>query len=207
MKEKNMKTKANLIRVLTALLLLCLLCGCGASQREWIPVNTKAAARAQSPTAGNDAAALPTAQESAQPEGNAAPESGTPDAAAHTQTTAAAQTESDDPHPSRTADSSEPHPSTAAPTERLSETEAVPIPDETESEHASPPDRAHSAEPAQTESGQGKITYVANTNSKKFHSPGCSSVTDMKASNRWDFTGTREELIAMGYEPCKRCKP
>ena len=207
MKEKNMKTKANLIRVLTALLLLCLLCGCGASQREWIPVNTKAAARAQSPTAGNDAAALPTAQEIAQPEGNAAPESGTPDAAAHTQTTAAAQTESDDPHPSPTAASSEPHPSTAAPTERLSETEAVPIPDETESEHASPPDRAHSAEPAQTESGQGKITYVANTNSKKFHSPGCSSVTDMKASNRWDFTGTREELIAMGYEPCKRCKP
>ena len=207
MKEKNMKTKANLIRVLTALLLLCLLCGCGASQREWIPVNTKAAARAQSPTAGNDAAALPTAQESAQPEGNAAPESGTSDAAAHTQTTAAAQTESDDPNPSPTAASSEPHPSTAAPTERLSETEAVPIPDETESEHASPPDRAHSAEPAQTESGQGKITYVANTNSKKFHSPGCSSVTDMKASNRWDFTGTREELIAMGYEPCKRCKP
>ena len=207
MKEKNMKTKANLIRVLTALLLLCLLCGCGASQREWIPVNTKAAARAQSPTAGNDAAALPTAQESAQPEGNAASESGTPDAAAHTQTTAAAQTESDDPHPSPTAASSEPHPSTAAPTERLSETEVVPIPDETESEHASPPDRAHSAEPAQTESGQEKITYVANTNSKKFHSPGCSSVTDMKASNRWDFTGTREELIAMGYEPCKRCKP
>ena len=206
-----MKTKANLIRVLTALLLLCLLCGCGASQREWIPVNTKAAARAQSPTAGNDAAALPSDEDrrGAQPEGNAAPESGTPDAAAHTQTTAAAQTESDDPHPSRTAASSEPHPSTAAPTERLSETEAVtiPIPDETESEHASPPDRAHSAEPAQTESSQGKITYVANTNSKKFHSPSCSSVTDMKASNRWDFTGTREELIAMGYEPCKRCKP
>lgn len=204
-----MKKNTCPLRVLTALLMLCLLCGCGASQREWIPVNTKAAAGASSPASGSDAAALPSDEDrrGAQPEGNAAPESGTPDAAAHTQTTAAAQTESDDPHPSRTAASSEPHPSTAAPTERLSETEAVPIPDETESEHASPPDRAHSAEPAQTESGQGKITYVANTNSKKFHSPGCSSVTDMKASNRWDFTGTREELIAMGYEPCKRCKP
>ena len=59
-------------------------------------------------------------------------------------------------------------------------------------------------EPNETEP---KVTYVANTNTKKFHVPSCSSVTDMKESNKWYFTGAREELIAQGYEPCKRCKP
>ena len=49
--------------------------------------------------------------------------------------------------------------------------------------------------------------YVANKNTKKFHIPTCSSVEDMKPENRWDFTGTREEVIAMGYVPCKRCNP
>lgn len=49
--------------------------------------------------------------------------------------------------------------------------------------------------------------YVANKNSKKFHIPSCSSVDEMKPENRWYFTGTRDELIEMGYQPCKRCKP
>lgn len=52
-----------------------------------------------------------------------------------------------------------------------------------------------------------EITYVANTNTRKFHRPECSSVSDMKPKNRWDTTLTREELIDQGYEPCKRCKP
>ena len=29
----------------------------------------------------------------------------------------------------------------------------------------------------------------------------------MKAKNRKDYTGTRDEIIAMGYQPCKRCNP
>ena len=49
--------------------------------------------------------------------------------------------------------------------------------------------------------------YVVNTNTDKFHYPGCASVSQMKDKNRMDFTGTREELIAMGYEPCKNCNP
>ncbi len=53
----------------------------------------------------------------------------------------------------------------------------------------------------------GEITYVANTNTRKFHRPDCGSVSDMKVKNRWDTTLSREELIAQGYEPCKRCKP
>ncbi|MCR4658407.1 MAG: MBL fold metallo-hydrolase [Lachnospiraceae bacterium] len=50
-------------------------------------------------------------------------------------------------------------------------------------------------------------TYVLNTNSKKFHRSGCSSVDDMKEKNKQIFNGTRDEAIAMGYEPCKRCNP
>ncbi len=49
--------------------------------------------------------------------------------------------------------------------------------------------------------------YVLNTNSKKFHYPDCSSVGDMADKNRQYFSGTREEVIAMGYDPCKRCNP
>ena len=54
---------------------------------------------------------------------------------------------------------------------------------------------------------EGEISYVLNTNSHKFHYPDCSSVSDMNPKNRQDFSGTRDEVIAMGYQPCKRCKP
>ena len=64
-----------------------------------------------------------------------------------------------------------------------------------------------STEPEEPESTGTQRDYVLNTNSKKFHYPDCSSVGQMKASNRADFHGTREEVIAKGYEPCGRCKP
>lgn len=51
------------------------------------------------------------------------------------------------------------------------------------------------------------MSYVANTNTMKFHYPSCSSVEDIQPGNRWDFTGDRAELIAQGYQPCKRCNP
>lgn len=50
-------------------------------------------------------------------------------------------------------------------------------------------------------------TYFLNINTKKFHYPDCDSVNDMKEKNRQEFTGTREEIIGMGYSPCGRCKP
>lgn len=50
-------------------------------------------------------------------------------------------------------------------------------------------------------------SYVLNTNTKKFHYPSCSSAESIKAGNRQDFSGTRDEVIAMGYDPCGRCKP
>ena len=55
--------------------------------------------------------------------------------------------------------------------------------------------------------GKGTTEYVLNTNSKKFHLPSCSSVDQMSPKNREDVEDTRENLIAKGYDPCKRCNP
>lgn len=49
--------------------------------------------------------------------------------------------------------------------------------------------------------------YIINTNTRKFHKPECNSVAKMKANNKKEFTGSREELIAEGYEPCGNCRP
>lgn len=61
-------------------------------------------------------------------------------------------------------------------------------------------------DPQETEA---HVTYIVNTNknSLRFHYPDCPSVSQMKESNKWYFTGTREELIDMGYIPCGRCHP
>ena len=53
----------------------------------------------------------------------------------------------------------------------------------------------------------GSTTYILNTNTMKFHLPDCESVQDMKAKNRKEFIGTREELLTAGYSPCGRCHP
>lgn len=49
--------------------------------------------------------------------------------------------------------------------------------------------------------------YVGNKNSKKFHYDWCSSVKQMKESNKFFYTGTRDEMIDMGYDPCGNCYP
>ena len=48
--------------------------------------------------------------------------------------------------------------------------------------------------------------YVGNANSKKFHVSSCSFAERMKPANRVNFN-SRNEAIAAGYVPCKRCKP
>ena len=58
----------------------------------------------------------------------------------------------------------------------------------------------------QTTKSQG-TTYILNTNTKKFHYPSCSSVKQMKDSNKKDYTGDRSDVISQGYDPCKRCNP
>ncbi|SBW02654.1 Metallo-beta-lactamase domain protein (fragment) [uncultured Eubacteriales bacterium] len=50
-------------------------------------------------------------------------------------------------------------------------------------------------------------TYILNTNTYKFHYPSCSSVDQMKDSNKKSYTGTRDDIISMGYVPCKKCNP
>jgi DNA-entry nuclease len=50
-------------------------------------------------------------------------------------------------------------------------------------------------------------TYILNTNTHKFHDPSCSCVDDIKDSNKETYTGSRDDLITRGYEPCGQCKP
>lgn len=50
-------------------------------------------------------------------------------------------------------------------------------------------------------------TYIINTNTGKFHYPTCKSVKDIKEKNKFEYSGTREEAISMGYIPCKQCNP
>ena len=66
-------------------------------------------------------------------------------------------------------------------------------------------DSASSALESQAE--EQEADYVLNTSSKKFHLPDCPSVDSMSGKNRQEYHGTREELIAQGYEPCGSCHP
>ncbi len=50
------------------------------------------------------------------------------------------------------------------------------------------------------------VQYVANKNSLIFHSPSCSSVDDMKQTNKVYFL-QRQDAIDEGYTPCKKCNP
>lgn len=61
--------------------------------------------------------------------------------------------------------------------------------------------------PANSEPAPSGTDYVLNTNTHKFHYPSCSSVKQMSESNKSFYTGTRDEVIAMGYDPCGRCHP
>lgn len=49
--------------------------------------------------------------------------------------------------------------------------------------------------------------YVLNPSSTRFHRPGCSGAAKIAPERRIEWTGDREELIAVGYRPCSFCKP
>ena len=51
-----------------------------------------------------------------------------------------------------------------------------------------------------------KSPYIGNRNTKKFHHFNCTSVNDMKGSNKVSFS-SREDAIDKGYAPCGRCDP
>jgi len=52
-----------------------------------------------------------------------------------------------------------------------------------------------------------KENFVLNVSSKKFHLPTCSGATGMNEKNRQDYYGSRELLIAQGFEACGQCNP
>ena len=52
-----------------------------------------------------------------------------------------------------------------------------------------------------------EITFIGNASSKKFHKPTCASVAQMNSANKVELSGTRDEIIKQGYDPCKKCKP
>ena len=56
-------------------------------------------------------------------------------------------------------------------------------------------------------SGSGSADYILNTKSKKFHDTDCGSVGDISKGNLETYTGSRDALIAQGYDPCGNCKP
>lgn len=47
--------------------------------------------------------------------------------------------------------------------------------------------------------------FIVNKNTGKIHSPNCRSVNDMAEHNKWEYTGTLNDLKRMGYVPCARC--
>ena len=49
--------------------------------------------------------------------------------------------------------------------------------------------------------------YILNTNTKKFHYPTCGSVKQMAEKNKQFYSGNRDDVIGMGYDPCKKCNP
>ena len=49
-------------------------------------------------------------------------------------------------------------------------------------------------------------TYIGNSNTHRFHYSNCSSVDKMNPNHKI-YIDSREEAIAEGYIPCKRCNP
>ena len=55
--------------------------------------------------------------------------------------------------------------------------------------------------------GEETVSYVLNTSSRKFHTPGCSAIEKIRENNKSNYVGTRSDLITQGYAPCGYCKP
>ena len=55
-------------------------------------------------------------------------------------------------------------------------------------------------------SAAAKYEFVASRTSRVFHRPGCTWVKRIKPANLVGYN-SREQAIAAGKRPCKRCKP
>ncbi len=70
-----------------------------------------------------------------------------------------------------------------------------------------PTKKAELSFPEYRDSASKGTKYVLNKNTKKFHRPNCTHVKKIKPKNYKEYTGTRDEVINMGYVPCKVCDP
>ena len=60
-----------------------------------------------------------------------------------------------------------------------------------------------SADPSEEEA----LDYVLNSNTGRFHRPSCGDAAAVSEGNRIDVHLTRDEVLAMGYAPCRHCNP
>ncbi|MCR5249228.1 MAG: hypothetical protein K6E50_01330 [Lachnospiraceae bacterium] len=60
---------------------------------------------------------------------------------------------------------------------------------------------------AQRQTNVQYYSFILNTNTKKVHVDGCSSVSRMKESNKKYYYGTIQDLVNNGYTPCGNCHP
>lgn len=142
-----------------------------------------------------------------------------PTTASVPETTVTKQTESETtPVPAETAPPETTPPPTTVTESETSETTQTSAP-ETKKSEKSTASESTSSESSAAKSSEEPVEsvpavadlsgkhYVLNTNTKKFHYPSCDSAGRISAKNRQDYYGDRSELIASGYDPCKRCNP
>lgn len=77
----------------------------------------------------------------------------------------------------------------------------------TEAAPQAPAEEAPQAQAENTTEEAPSITYILNRNTRKFHFPDCSSVKQMKESNKIYSYDDRETIISNGYKYCQRCCP
>ena len=69
------------------------------------------------------------------------------------------------------------------------------------------PEASAAGKETRSEEPSADITYILNGSSFRFHRPDCEMAAQISAKNRVEFTGTRDEAIALGYDPCGVCRP
>lgn len=104
-------------------------------------------------------------------------------------------------------------PSTQAATEPATQAMEAVTAETTQATEEATAETTQATEEATTQATEGSthgsqvMDYIVNRNSLKFHYPDCESVAKMKESNKEFFTGTREELLERGCDPCGNCNP
>ena len=85
--------------------------------------------------------------------------------------------------------------------------EATPATERKTTQKADPTTKKITTTKKAAQNNSADATYIININTGKFHYPNCSSVGQMKESNKRTFHGSRDELVDQGYSPCQRCNP